>query len=222
MAWARRAPVVPEALAALLPEDFVAEPLAQPDEIGAAARTSGFGDCGHGPVLGDRRAWLAEVDALACGAWSGSLHDARDPDRVIELQDNREYLYDIEAGHYYWEVTAPDCDWSVDLVPVVLGPVPTPTPAPRAVVPTLFGAEWDRNIGAENPDHLTAAQAREAVYAAGLVPGVCIQDPSGGRKDDRVWQQDPVAGSLADFGSAVDIWVGLDCDVYTGERVIVE
>jgi len=221
-AWARRAPVVPEALAGLLPADLVARPLAQPDEVGQAARTAGFGDTVSAPFEMAAETWLAEVDASGCSEWTGSLRNARDAADAIELTGIREYLYSVDPGHYYWEVSASACDWSVDLVPIELGPVPTPTPAPRAVVPPLFSAEWDRGIGAENPDHLTAAQAREAVLEAGLVTGACTIDASGARKDDRVWQQDPVAGSLAGFGSAVDIWVGTDCDVYIGDRVIFE
>ncbi len=141
---------------------------------------------------------------------------------AIELQDNREYLYAIEAGHYYWDVTAPDCDWSVDLVPLELGPVPTPTPAPRAVVPALFGAEWDRYPNSPNPEWLRAAEAREAIYAAGLVTGSCTPETTNGIPDDRVWKQDPAAGTLVEFGTSVDVWLGRDCDVFVGERILSE
>jgi hypothetical protein len=205
-------------MAGLLPDDFVAEPLAQPDQIGAAARTSGFGSLVSAPFSVTPGPWLAELDAATCESWDGTLHDARDPQLAFPLADSREYLYDLAAGHYYWDVTASDCEWSVDLVPVQLGPVPTPTPEPQAVVPRLFGPSWDRGMNAPNPDHLTPAQAREAVYAAGLVTGVCHLDESANR-GDRVWQQEPIAGTLVDFGTAVDVWVGRDCDIYEGKRI---
>ena len=57
---------------------------------------------------------------------------------------------------------------------------------------------------------------------AGLVPGTCHTDTSGSRTDAKIWQQEPVAGSLVDFGTTVDIWVGLDCDIYEGTRVAVD
>lgn len=220
-AWARAAAVVPEAIAGLLPEDFDAAPLAQPDEIGAAARTSGFGDLVSAPFSVTPGPWLAELDATSCAAWDGTLRDARDPDTGFRLEDSREYLYELSSGHYYWDVTASDCDWSVDLVPVVLGPDPTPTPEPQALVPALFLPDWDRMPNAANPGHLTAAEAREAVLAAGLVAGTCNQDDSG-KHGDRVWKQQPVAGQLVDFGAAVDVWIAVDCDVYEGARVTAE
>lgn len=221
-AWARAADVVPQAMVGLLPEDFTAEPLAQPDSIGAAARTSGFGDMVSAPFSVAPGPWLAELDASTCATWTGTLRDANDPQNAFPLQDSREYLYELGAGHYYWDVSASDCDWSVDLVPVTLGPAPTPTPQPQAIVPRLYGTGWDRSMGAENPDHLTAPQAREVVFEAGLVPGTCHPDTSGARTDHKIWKQDPSAGTLVDFGTTVDIWVGRDCDVYTGERVIIE
>lgn len=218
-AWARAAAVVPEALAGLLPEDFVAQPLAQPDEIGPAARTSGFGDLVSEPFSVTPGPWLAELDASACELWDGTLRDARDPGAAFPLGGSREYLYELDAGHYYWDVSASDCDWSVDLVPVQLGPEPTPTPLPQAVVPELFGPGWDRGMNAPNPDHLTSTQAREAVLAAGLTTGECTIDESANR-GDRVWEQDPIGGSLVDFGTPVAIRVGRDCDLYEGTRVV--
>jgi hypothetical protein len=219
-AWAQLAPVIPESLAGLLPPDWVTHPLAQPEQVGAGARTTGHGDVVSAPFSLTGGPWLAQVDAAACSVWSGVLRDARDPSITIPLVEDRAYLYTIEAGHYYWDVTASDCDWSVDLVPVELGPVPTPTPTPRAIVPNLIGVDWDNHTGAANPTWLTAAQAREAVLAAGLVSGECHTD-SGGRRRDRVWRQEPVAGTLADFGSAVDVWIAQDCDVYSGQRVVL-
>jgi hypothetical protein len=222
VAWARRAPVVPESLVGLLPDDFVADPLSLPGEVKGAARTSGYGSLVSAPFSVTGGTWLAALDARACVDWSGSLIDARDATNVVELVDDREFLYHVEPGHYYWAVTASECDWSVDLVPVQLGPEPTPTPEPRAVVPQMTGPHpdrWDRIPGAQNPQWLTAAQAREAVFEAGLVPGDCTIGEQWPIAKDRVWQQDPAADSLADFGSAVDVWIGQDCDIYLGERI---
>lgn len=220
-AWARATAVVPQAIAGLLPDDFVAEPLAQPDRIGDAARTSGFGDVVSAPFSVAPGPWLAELDAAGCEDWDGTLRDALDPAVAFPLQDSREYLYELGAGHYYWDVTASDCDWSVDLVPVVLGPTPTPTPEPRAVVPALHGPAWNRYPNAPNPDHLTPALAREAVFEAGLVPGVCHLDDSANRRD-RVWQQQPISGTLVEYGTPVEVWVGRDCDIYEGTRILLE
>ena len=161
-----------------------------------------------------------KLDAVECEAWSGSLRDARDPARAFALEDSREYLYELDGGHYYWDVEASDCAWSVDLAPVVLGPDPTPTPEPRAVVPALHGPEWSRYPDAPNVDFLTPALAREAVLAAGLTTGTCHQEQD--NKSDRVWRQDPPAGTLVEFGSPVEVWVERDCDVYLGERVALE
>lgn len=218
--WARRSPVVPASIEQLLLPDFVAQPLAQPEAVGSAARTTGFGDQISSPFSVTGGPWLAELDATSCDRWSGTLHDARDPSRAFELLDAREYLYELEPGHYYWDVSASDCEWSVDLAPVVLGPVPTPTPEPRAVVPALHGPEWNRYPDAPNPDFLTAAQAREAVLAAGLVTGTCHQE--GDNKRDRVWRQEPIAGSTVDFGSPVEVWIERGCDIYSGDRVVSE
>jgi len=215
-AWARRTAVVPAALVDLLPADLVAQPLALTDEIGPAARTSGHGDLVSTPFSMSPGPWLAELDAVTCTEWDGALRNARDPETSFPLQGTREYLYGIDGGYYYWDVTASDCDWSVDLAPVVLGPDPTPTPAPRAVVPALFGPEW-RNY---NPDWLNAAEAREAVLAAGLTTGTCHLEDGG--RQNRVWKQEPVAGSLVEFGSAVDVWIASDCDVYDGDRIFLE
>lgn len=216
--WARRAPVVPAALAGLLPDDLVANPLALTDEVVPAQRTSGSGDLVSAPFSVTPGPWLAQLDAVGCDSWAGTLRDARDPGRAFELRDTREYLYELGGGYYYWDVSAPDCDWSVDLVPVVLGPDPTPTPAPRAVVPNLIGDAWDNYPGAGNPSWLNAAEAREAVLAAGLTTGTCHVQSRG--RADRVWQQEPLAGTLLPFGSPVDIWIAGDCDVYAGDRLL--
>lgn len=225
-AWARTSAVVPESMAGLLPEDFTAQPLAQPDEIGAAARTSGFGDLVSAPFSVTPGPWLAELDAAACASWDGTLRDARDPDDAYPLEDSREYLYDLDGGHYYWDVTASDCDWSVDLVPVVLGPEPTATPAPdlRVPAPALHGTNWDRRSG----QFLLAAEARQTLLDAGLTVGECVEEEQWfeGAKDpvsaDRVWYQEPVPGTLVQPGSAIDVWMTSGCDIVRGDRIVAE
>ena len=221
-AWARRSPVIPEALAALLPEDFVARPLAQPDEIGDAARTSGFGDTVSAPFEMGAETWLAEVDALGCDDWTGSLRNARDAGIAIELTGIREYLYNVDPGHYYWEVSAPGCDWSVDLVPIELGADPNATPIPRIPVPKLFGENWSRTHGETNPGYLTATQARQALLDVGLAVGQCTEQTEGFVGAGRVWGQDPIPGTLVELGSPVDVFIVSDCDVVLGDRVILE
>ena len=224
-AWARRSPVVPEALASLLPDDFEARPLAQPDEVGAAARTSGFGDTVSPPFEMAAETWLAEVDAVGCSEWTGTLRNARDAADAIELSGIREYLYDVDPGHYYWEVSAPACDWSIDLVPVELGPDPDATAVPRVPVPKLFGEGWNRRL--LNQEYLTAAQARQALLDAGLTVGECVEAPSDVEGEDpvaagRVWGQDPAPGTLLELGAAVDVFIVSDCDIVLGDRVPVE
>ena len=217
-AWARRSPVVPEAFAGLLPEDFVARPLAQAAPVEDAARTSGFGSLVSAPFAVEGETWLAEVDAVACAEWTGVLRNARDADVSVELSDNREYLYNIPPGHYYWEVAAPDCDWSVDLVAIELGADPNATPLPRIPVPKLFGDEWRRGAF-ENEDFLSAAQARKALLDAGLAVGECTEQEQWPVAAGRVWGQDPQPGTLLDAGSPVDVFVVSDCDIVLGDRL---
>jgi hypothetical protein len=225
VAWARRAPVVPEALAALLPDDFEARPLARPEEVGAAARTSGFGDVVSAPFEMAAETWLAEVDALACDNWSGSLVNARDTSDVTELRGMREHLYGIVPGHYYWDVAASGCDWSVDLVPIELGADPNATPVPKVPAPALAGSGW--NQGRANESYLTATQARQALLDAGLIVGQCFEEArevegQGQIDGGRVWGQEPIVGTLLEIGSAVDVYATGDCDVIRGERIIPE
>jgi len=220
-AWARRSPVVPEAFAGLLPDDFVARPLAQAAPVGDAARTSGFGSVVSAPFAVDGETWLAELDAVACEAWSGILRNARDADISFELTGNREYLYNIVPGHYYWEVAASDCDWSVDLASVELGADPDATPAPRLPVPKLFGDKW-RPGASPNEDFLNATQARQAVLEAGFTVGECVEEAHERVFAGRVWGQDPAAGTLLEAGSPVDVFIVSDCDVVLGDRIVLE
>lgn len=223
--WARRAAVVPASLVALLPDDLVARPLAQPDEVGPAARTSGVGDLVSPPFSVAPGPWLAELDAVGCVTWEGQLRDARDPARSFPLEGTREYLYELDAGHYYWDVSAPDCEWSVDLVPIDLGADPNATPLPRVPVPALAGSGW--NAGRANESYLTATQARAAITEAGLTVGECVEEQQevegqGFIDPGRVWGQEPQAGTLLELGSPVDVVATSDCDVVLGDRVILE
>lgn len=222
VAWARRSPVVPDAFAGLLPDDLVANPLAVAAPVLDAARTSGFGSLVSAPFEVDGETWLVQVDALGCATWSGSLRDARDAAGIIEVDDNREYLYNVTPGHYYWDVTAPDCDWSVDLVAVEIGPDPDATPIPRVPVPALIGTEWSMVFPQENPEFLTGTQARQALLDAGLTTGECAEQIAEPYKPDRVWSQDPIPGTLVEQGTAVNVLMGIDCDVFVGDRVILE
>jgi hypothetical protein len=223
--WARRAAVVPASLAALLPDDFVAQPLAQPEEIGPAARTSGTGDLVSPPFAVAPGPWLAVLDAVGCAKWQGQLRDARDPARSFPLEGTREYLYELDAGHYYWDVSAPGCEWSVDLVPLDLGADPNATPVPRVPVPALAGSGW--NAGRANASYLTATEARDALAEAGLTVGECVEEQlevgnQGFIDPGRVWGQEPQAGTLLELGSPVDVFATSDCDVILGDRVILE
>jgi hypothetical protein len=222
LAWLRRSPVVPESLAGLLPDDYFADPMLQAAPVLDAARTSGYGSLVSAPFLMDAETWLVQVDAADCATWSGSLHNARDAAQVIAVQDNREYLYNVEPGHYYWDVAASDCDWSVDLASVAIGPDPNATPVPRVPVPQLAGEGWSRVYGAENSSYLTATQARQAILDAGLTVGECTEEGTQFVDPDRVWAQDPVPGTLLELGSPVNITIGANCDVVLGDRIVAE
>lgn len=221
--WARRSPVLPESLASLLPDDFVADPLALAAPVLDAARTSGFGSVVSAPFLMEQETWLVQVDAVECPMWSGSLHNARDAGQVIAVDDNREYLYNVVPGHYYWDVTASDCDWSVDLAAIPIGPDPDATPLPRVAVPQLAGDRWIP--GRLNLSYLTADQARQAILDAGLIVGECVErdaeaEGQGPIAAGRVWAQDPAPGTLLEVGSAVNVTIVNDCDIVLGDRVV--
>lgn len=216
-AWARSGPVVPEALAGLLPADFLTDPLAEPAPIGDGSRTTGYGDLFSAPFGLTGGTYFAQVNAGTCAAWSGTLRGARDPSLDLGSVDGKGYFYDVPPANYYWDITAPECDWSVDLVAVDLGPEPTATPVPKAVVPRLVGDQWRRNE--RNPEYLEATTARAAVLAAGLEIGACTHAESPPIWPQLVWQQDPAPGTLVEFGSTVDVWIGVDCEILTGERI---
>ena len=95
-AWARSGPVVPEALAHLLPADLLNDPLAEPGPIGDGSRTSGFGDLFSAPFGLTGGTYFVQVDDRDCPFWSGALRGARDPSLAFDVADARAYLYDVE------------------------------------------------------------------------------------------------------------------------------
>lgn len=204
-AWARESPVVPTAVAALLPADLLSDPLAVPADIGDGARTTGFGDARTAPFVLWGGAYFIEVDADACDSWIGSIRSASDPSVEAAVIDATTYVYGVPTGNYFWDVEAADCDWSVDLVVFELPPDPTPTPVPKTEVPALRGPQW--HPGAENPDFLTPEQAGEVLRELGLTVNICqvVRDPriEGGR----IAAQDPPAGTLVEPGSSIRVHV---------------
>jgi hypothetical protein len=111
----------------------------------------------------------------------------------------------------------------VDLVPVDLGPEPTATSAPRVAVPALAGTDWRRHF----ETFLTASEARQALLEAGLTVGECTEEPKTFEglppvDADRIWAQDPVAGTLLEPGSAVDVTITSGCGILRGERAAGE
>ena len=224
--WARSGPVVPESLANLLPADFLTDPLAEPEPVGDGTRTSGYGAVLSSPLGLTGGTYFVEVNARACESWSGVLRGARDSLVDLGTIDGHAYLYDVPPANYYWDVDAPDCDWSVDLVTVDLGPEPTPTPLSKATVPKLFGVDWDRNVGATNPEWMPAAAARQALHDAGLTTGSCtlqVKSETTRVWPGRVWQQDPPPGAQVEIGTPVNVWIGeRDCDIFTGDRIELE
>ncbi|CAN5515801.1 hypothetical protein BH24CHL9_BH24CHL9_15580 [soil metagenome] len=204
--WAREQPVVPEALAGFLPADPVSHPLATPPPIGDGARTTGFGSRVSTPFVLWGGNYYVEPDVAACETWSGTIRGLDDPSVVAATVDAATNLYDIAMGNYYWDVLASDCDWSVDLVTVAPVPDPTPTPRPMATVPSLVGAgQFVPN--SENPEWLTAEQARDAIAEAGLAVGTCTEEFQFPHPPGRVLQQDPPGGTVVEQGSAVDVVV---------------
>ncbi|CAN5583698.1 hypothetical protein BH23CHL8_BH23CHL8_24980 [soil metagenome] len=204
--WAREQPVVPEALAGFLPADPVSHPLATPPPIGDGARTTGFGSRVSTPFVLWGGNYYVEPDVAACETWTGTIRGLGDPSVVAASVDGATNLYAVPMGNYYWDVTASECDWSVDLVTVAPVPDPTPTPRPMATVPSLVGTgQFVPN--SENPEWLTAEQARDAIAAAGLVVGTCTEQFQFPHPPGRVLRQDPPGGTVVELGSAVDVVV---------------
>lgn len=204
-AWAREAPVVPAAVAVLLPPDLSERPLAEPADIGDGARTSGFGDSTSAPFSLWGGAYFVDVNAPACESWTGTIRSAPDPTAEAAVVEDTRYLYGIPLGNYFWDIAAPDCDWSVDLVVYELPPDPTPTPTPKVEVPALVGQTWNR--GGENPAFLTPAAAAEALIEAGLTVNICQVVRDVFVTQGRVAAQDPPPGSLVDPGSSIRVHV---------------
>ena len=119
------------------------------------------------------------------------------------------------SANYFWDVTADDCDWSVDITAVAPIPDPTPTPRPMATVPQLAGpGPWVAQQ--ENPEYLTVEQAREALDAAGLRVGACEHVSLRVEAPRRVVGQDPAPGTQVPPGSEVNVVVREEgCDVLT-------
>jgi hypothetical protein len=205
-AWAREQPVVPEALVLLLPADPGSAPLAEPPPIGDGARTSGFGSRVSAPFVLWGGNYYVEPDTAGCETWTGAIRGLADPSVVAATVDGATNLYDVAMGNYYWDVVASECEWSVDLVTVEPVPDPTPTPRPMATVPRLVGSS-NYVQGGENPEWLTAEQAREAIDAAGLVVGSCTEAFRFIFPPGRIMEQDPPAGAVVEPGSAVDLVV---------------
>jgi hypothetical protein len=202
--WARERAVVPEALARFLPVDPITDPLKTPPPLGEGGRTSGFGDRVSPPFVLQAGDYYAEPDAAACERWVGRIRSAADPSQDPAPLTAASYLYRIEGGVYYWDVSASDCDWSVDLVP-----------RPMAEMPRLIGT--GRPVPrAENPEWLTVEAAREALDAAGLVVVSCEEIFRFPYASRRIVEQDPPPGTLMEPGSSVSLVVRESgCDVLT-------
>ena len=84
------------------------------------------------------------------------------------------------------------------------------------------GSNWNRRSG----QFLTAAKARQALLDAGLMAGECIEEEQwfegakGPVSPDRVWDQEPVPGTLVEPGSAIDVWMTSGCDILQGDRIV--
>ena len=208
--WAREAPVVPAALEVLLPADVTADPLAEPAEIGDGARTIGFGDARTAPFILWGGAYFVEVADRACDSWSGAIRSTTDPTVVAASVDATTYVYGVPTGNYFWDVTAPGCDWSVDLVVFEIPPDPTPTPTPKAVVPALVGGAV--NEGTDNPDFLTLQAAAVELEEAGLKVNSCQIIRHRILPEGRVVTQVPSPGALVEPGSAIAVSVRWPAD----------
>jgi hypothetical protein len=212
--WAREAAVLPDTLARFLPVD-TATALATPPEPTDGARTEGFGSRQSAPFTLFGGAYYIEPSTEGCDAWSGVIRRPDAPDTVLATVDGPTNLYDIPLGTWFWDVTASDCDWSVDISPVVLVEA-TPSPRPLVEVPRLVGsAEWAPQQ--DNPEYLTVEQARAALDAVGLPVGTCEVATLRIEAPRRVIGQDPAPGTMVEPGTPVNVVVREEgCDVLTG------
>ena len=174
-AWARESAVLPETLARFLPADATTA-LATPPEPTDGSRTDGFGSRRSAPFTLFGGSYYIEPSTEGCEAWSGVIRQADAPDTVLATVDGPTNLYDIALGTWFWDVTASDCDWSVDISPVVIVEA-TPTPRPMATVPQLVGVDaWNTADESQNEDWLTVEAAKAALDEAGLVVGACTEE----------------------------------------------
>ena len=123
----------------------------------------------------------------------------------------------VPLATWFWDVSAPDCDWSVDISPLVIVEA-TPTPRPMATVPQLVGLDaWNTSDGTQNDDWLTVEAAKAALDEAGLVVGSCTEEFQFPYSPGRVIAQDPPPGTVVELGSAVNVVVREPgCAVLTG------
>jgi hypothetical protein len=214
--WARESAVLPAALARFLPTDATTA-LADPPPPTDGARTEGFGSRQSAPFTLFGGAYYIEPSTEGCASWTGAIRQADAPDNVLATVDGPLNLYDVELGTWFWDVTAPDCDWSVDISPLVIVEA-TPTPRPTATVPQLVGVDpWNPTDGSQNDDWLTVEAAKAALDAAGLVVGACTEAFEFPYSPGRVIGQEPAPGTVVELGSAVNVTVREPgCAVLTG------
>jgi hypothetical protein len=203
--------VLPEALARFLPADATTA-LATPPAPTSGARTEGFGSRQSAPFTLFGGAYFIEPSTDGCDSWSGVIRRPDAPDTVLATVDGPMNLYDVPLGTWFWDVTASDCDWSVDISPLEIVEA-TPTPPPMIEVPRLVGsAPWAPQQ--DNPEYLTVEDARAALDAVGLPVGTCDIATLRVEAPRRVIQQDPAPGTLVDPGTPVNVVVRESgCDV---------
>jgi hypothetical protein len=199
--WAREHVVIPEAFAALLPADPATDPLAAPPPPGDGARIGGFGSRTSAPFALFAGDYYIEPDTGSCSSWFATIRRLDDRSELATVSEPTN-LYDVTLANYFWDVTADDCDWSIDITAVAPVPDPTPSPRPMATVPLLV-----ERPGQFDPDDppLTTEEAREAILEAGLVVGTCAEEFAVAVPGGYVMSQDPVAGTVVELGSAVNV-----------------
>ena len=194
------------ALARFLPADATTA-LAAPPPPTDGARTEGFGSRQSAPFTLFGGSYYIEPSTEGCASWTGSIRQADSPDTVLATVDGPLNLYDVELGTWFWDVTAPDCDWSVDISPLVIVEA-TPPRVPVAIVPQLIGVDpWNPTDGSQNADWLTADAAKVALEAAGLVVGTCAEEFRFPYGPGVVMEQDPAPGTTVELGTAVNVLV---------------
>jgi hypothetical protein len=204
--WALESPVLPETLARFLPTD-AATALADPPPPTDGARTEGFGSRQTAPFTLYGGNYYIEPSTAGCESWTGDIRQADAPDTILATVDEPTSLYDVPLQTFFWDVTAPDCDWSVDISRFDILAA-SPTPLPRATVPQLVGVDaWNPADAAQNDDWLTAEAAKAALDAAGLVVGTCTEAFEFPYTAGRVIRQEPPPGTDVEIGTAVNLVV---------------